>query len=113
MLLSLLQVSVSLITTIASLGLAIYFNQESSYARALTFVTLVAGILGLIFVNRSWSRSVISTLRSPNSALWWVVGAAIVFLALVLYLPYLREVFQFSWHFTPSRFGGVLGGGNT
>lgn len=94
--LSLLQGVVVLLAVISILGLALYLGQDSSYARAQTFATLVAGILVLIFANRSWSRSIISTFRSRNSALWWVVGGAIGFLVSVLYVPYLREVFRFA-----------------
>jgi Ca2+-transporting ATPase len=46
--------------------------------------------------NRSWSRTVLATLRSPNPALWWVVGGTLAVLGLVLYVPFLRELFRFS-----------------
>jgi Ca2+-transporting ATPase len=36
-------------------------------------------------------------LRVPNGALWWVVGGALVFLALVLYVPFLRNLFRFNY----------------
>ena len=94
--LSLLQGVVVLFTVLLILGIALYLGHDSSYSRAATFATLVAGILALIFANRSWSRSIISTLRSRNAALWWVVGGAIGFLVAVLYVPYLREVFHFA-----------------
>jgi Ca2+-transporting ATPase len=38
----------------------------------------------------------LGSLRTPNPALWWVVGGTLGFLALVLYLPGLREVFGFA-----------------
>ena len=38
----------------------------------------------------------LKTLRSPNVALWWVVGGAMSFLGLVLYIPALRALFHFS-----------------
>ena len=38
-----------------------------------------------------------STLKSPNTALWWVLGGASTFLLLVLYVPFLRGVFRFSF----------------
>jgi P-type Ca2+ transporter type 2C len=94
--LSLLQGVVVLFAVLSILGLALYLGQDSSYARAQTFATLVAGIVALIFTNRSWSRSIIATFRSPNGALWWVVGGAIGFLVSALYVPYLREVFHFA-----------------
>ena len=50
----------------------------------MAFVCLVIGNLGLIFTNRSWSHSILATLRIPNKALWWVSGRAVGFLTLVL-----------------------------
>lgn len=94
---SLLQGIVVLLTVLFMFGIALYREHGDADARAMTFVTLVMGILALIFANRSWSRSVFATLRSPNRALWWVVGSALSFLAMVLYVPSLRDVF----HFTP------------
>lgn len=41
-------------------------------------------------------HSVVATLRSPNAALWWVIGGAVVFLGAVLYVPVLRELFRFG-----------------
>ena len=38
-------------------------------------------------------------MRVPNAALWWVVGGAIAFLALVLLVPVARGLF----HFAPLR----------
>jgi Ca2+-transporting ATPase len=71
-------------------------GQSEVDSRALTFTTLIIANLGLIFVNRSWSRTVLATLRSPNTALWWVTGGAVLFLGLALYVPFLRDVFRFS-----------------
>ena len=39
--------------------------------RALTFFSLVITIVGLIFVNRSFSTSLITAFRRPNPALAW------------------------------------------
>jgi Ca2+-transporting ATPase len=82
--------------------LAIYLfakmkNQSDDEIRALTFTTLIVANLALILTNRSWTRTIIGTLRSPNGALWWVVGGAVVFLTLVLYIPALRHLFKFSY----------------
>gem|GEM_PF-1998718 len=65
-------------------------------ARALTFTTLVVANLALIFTNRSWSRTIVHTLRSPNAALWWSALGTIAFLGLVLYVPFLKVFFRFS-----------------
>jgi Ca2+-transporting ATPase len=60
-------------------------------ARALAFTTLIVANLALILANRSLTGTIASTLRRPNPALWWVLGGAVVMLALVLGLPALRE----------------------
>ncbi|HET8563416.1 MAG TPA: cation-translocating P-type ATPase, partial [Candidatus Binatia bacterium] len=93
---SILQGAGVLLTVLLVFGVALYRDQGDTATRALTFATLVIGLLGLILANRSWSRSILSTLRSPNPALWWVIGGALAFLAAVLYIPYLREVFRFA-----------------
>lgn len=77
-------------------GFALYRGQEESKARALAFTTLIVANLGLILINRSWSRTVLATIRSPNAALWWVTGGAAVFLGMVLYVPVLRGLFRFA-----------------
>jgi P-type Ca2+ transporter type 2C len=64
--------------------------------RTLTFTTLLIGNLGLIMTNRSWTRTITDTLRSPNPALWWVIGGALAFLGLVLYVPFLQNLFHFA-----------------
>ena len=54
------------------------------------------GNLALILVNRSSSRSLAHAFTRPNAALWWVVGGALAFLVVTLYVPAVRAVFRFS-----------------
>ena len=72
-------------------------------ARALAFVNLVFGNLGMIMSNRSWTRSILATLKQPNPAVKWVVGGALVFLGLVIFVPFLNRTFGFGplhpWEF--------------
>ncbi len=65
-------------------------------ATALSFTTLVVANIGLIFANRSWTRSILSTLKTPNVALWCVIAGAVLFLGLALYVPFLQRLFHFS-----------------
>jgi P-type Ca2+ transporter type 2C len=67
-----------------------------SEARMLSFTTLVLGNLGLIFTNRSWKSSILSTLRIPNPALWWVTLGTLFFLGLAISIPFLRGLFSFG-----------------
>lgn len=94
--LSLLQGVSVLFIVLAVFCITFYRGQGEQEARALTFTTLIIANLGLILTNRSWSVSILKTLRTPNSALWWVVGGAVVFLGLVLYIPFLRGLFRFA-----------------
>jgi P-type Ca2+ transporter type 2C len=66
-------------------------------ARALTFTTLILANLGLILSEGSTSRLNLKILRSPNLALWWVLGGGLFFLVIVLYVPLLRNLFSFSF----------------
>lgn len=65
-------------------------------ARAGAFTTLVLANLGLIMSNRSWSRTILATLRSPNTAMWGVLAGAVFFLGLVIYVQPLRDLFKFE-----------------
>jgi Ca2+-transporting ATPase len=76
---------------------SLYRGQGELDARALTFTTLIFANLGLILVNRSWSQTVVEGLKTPNKALWWVLIGALAILGLVLYVPYARNVFRFSF----------------
>ncbi len=76
----------------------------------MTFLTLVAGNLGLIFTNRSWRQTVRHWLRMRNPALWWVAGGACAFLALAATLPFLRAVFHFA-PITPGEAALCFGAG--
>jgi Ca2+-transporting ATPase len=93
---SLLQGIAVLAITFAVYAISLGQGAGESVARALTYTTLVLANLGLILSNRSWSRTILATLRMKNTALWWVTGVAIIFLGLVLYVPFLRELFSFG-----------------
>jgi Ca2+-transporting ATPase len=64
--------------------------------RALTYFSLVLAIVSLIFVNRSFDSSLIRALRTPNSALAWVLLGVTGVLALSLLWPVARELFRFG-----------------
>ena len=81
---------------VAMYGISLRRGEGETGARALTFTTLIFANLGLILTNRSWSRTMLGTLRSRNAALWWVVGGALTFLGLVLSVPFLRKLFGFG-----------------
>ena len=67
-----------------------------SEARAFAFATLVVGNLALILSNRSATRSLWATLRTPNWTLWGVVGLALALLLAALYVPWAVGVLRFA-----------------
>ncbi len=92
----LLQGASVLIIVLAVFSTAKYLGRGEPEARALAFTTLIFANLGLIFTNRSWSRTIFATLRTPNSALWWVSGGSLVFLGFALNNSFLRGLFHFA-----------------
>jgi Ca2+-transporting ATPase len=64
--------------------------------RALTFFSLVVAIVGLIFVNRSFSASLLTPFRRPNAALAAVLVAVVAVLSLSLLWPFAQELFSFG-----------------
>lgn len=95
--LSLLQGATVFLAVAGVYALSLQRGQGAEEARALTFSTLVIGNLWLILANRSWSGTLLTSLRTPNIALWWVVGGTLGFLAFVLYVPGLRGLFGFTY----------------
>ncbi len=64
--------------------------------RALTFFSLVLSIVSLIFVNRSFSASLVMALRRPNPALALVLLAVSAMLGLTLLWPFASDLFRFG-----------------
>ena len=93
---SVLQGAGMLAISLAIFAVAYSRGQGEADARALTFSALVLMNLALIATSRSRTLNVWKSLREPNPAMWWVTGSALVLLALVLYVPWLRSLFHFS-----------------
>jgi Ca2+-transporting ATPase len=94
--LSLLQGGVVLAIVLLIYIAALTRGLGEAEVRTLTFTTIVIANLGLILTNRSWSESLLTTLRSPNRALWWVFLGTLACLSLVLLIPGLRDLFRFG-----------------
>ncbi len=108
--LALLQGGGILVIILTIFAIAIARKQGELDARALTFTTLILANLGLILSEGSTSRLSLKVLRSPNPALWWVLGGGLFFLAIVLYVPIVRNLFSFSF-LHPIDLAICLGGG--
>jgi Ca2+-transporting ATPase len=93
---SLLQGIIVLLITLAIYGFTLQQGRGEQEARSLTFTTLVIANLGLILTNRFWSSTIFASLRSKNIALLIIIASTLVLLGLVIYVPFLRDLFHFS-----------------
>ncbi|MBM3598170.1 MAG: HAD-IC family P-type ATPase [Alphaproteobacteria bacterium] len=75
---------------------ALQSEVEEPVVRAVTFSTLVAGNIGLILVNRSFSTSLVSALFRPNRALWLVIGVTTLVLSVALNWAPASQLFRFG-----------------
>ena len=85
-----------LLVTLAIYGITLNQGRGDLEARSLAFTTLVIANLGLILSNRVWSKNIIASLRNKNTALYIIVGATLAILTLVLFVPFLRNLFSFG-----------------
>jgi Ca2+-transporting ATPase len=90
-----LQGAAALATVLAAYRWALD-QMPSEQARSFAFSVLVMADVGLIFANRSRTRTILETLRMPNRIVWTVTLTALTALALALYLPVLASVFHFG-----------------
>jgi len=93
---SLFEGFVGLLAVLSVFAFSLHHGYGEAEVRTLTFMTLVIAMLGLILVNRSQSQNFWRTLRLPNHAVWWVIGGALSFLAVVIYIPQARAIFRFA-----------------
>lgn len=84
------------LAVLVTFAFSMRLGHTSEDARAIAFSTLVVGNVVLIWANRSTSKTVLETRLSRNPALWLVTLGTTATLFVVLYVPYLRMLFQFS-----------------
>lgn len=94
---SLLEGGLLLVAMLVTFWVGLQRHAGPGDARAISFTTLILGNLSLILMNRSRSQSLWQTLRAPNPAWWAILFGALGMLALTLYVPALRSLFQFSF----------------
>ncbi len=93
---SFLQGALALVLVAAIFIMALERGMPETEVRALVFFSLVLTILSLIFVNRSFSASLVTALRRPNAALAWVLIVVVLLLALTLLWPVARDLLRFG-----------------
>ena len=94
--LSIVQGGWVLILTTGVLVEAHWRGMAEPRARALTFASLVLCNIVLIFANRSFSSSIVSTFLRPNLALWLALATTAILLAITLMVPSVSALFAFA-----------------
>lgn len=101
-LLSLLQGTIVLLIVLGIFGVSCWIGHPdspktlSADARTLAFTTLIIANLGLIMSNRSLTKPLFTMRQSHNPTAWWICGGTLTFLGLVIYVPFLRNLFMFQ-----------------
>ena len=90
------QGSIIFLSVLAIYWFAIQHGISTDETRAITFAAIVVGNLGFIFLNRSLSGNLQHALRAPNPIIWWVCGLTCLAMTLILFIPYLRQLFYFG-----------------
>jgi Ca2+-transporting ATPase len=93
---SLIQGLLTFVLVAAVYIVALHSGMPDDEVRALAFVSLVATNVALIFVNRSFSQSLLSAFHGGNGVLWIVLGSTAALLATALAWGPARALFRFG-----------------
>jgi Ca2+-transporting ATPase len=101
--LSLRQLSISiiqgLVITAGCLGIGYYYLQQGrddDFIRTVIFTTLLFSNVFLTLVNRSFNYSIFTTIRYKNNLVPLITGITLLFIAALLFIPPLQQVFRLS-----------------
>jgi Ca2+-transporting ATPase len=73
-----------------------YSGHSEGQVRAMSFLTLMAANIAFIISNRSWTRSIFELMTIWNKAAGYVIGGAVVFMILIMNIPFFLKMFQFE-----------------
>lgn len=93
---SILQGAFVLLITMLTFSITLSIDNSVIHARTITFTVLILANLALIITNLSWTQNIWIILGKQNTALWWVIIGAIIFLLADIYIPTLSRVFNFT-----------------
>ena len=93
---SVLQGAIAFALVAAIFIYASWRGMPEAEVRALTFFALTMTILALVFVNRSFSASLLTAFQRPNPTLAWILAAVTIMLSLTLLWPFAKNLFRFG-----------------
>lgn len=92
----LLQGGVVMLAALGVFQIGLHAVRGEQVARAMAFVTLVIGNLGLVLTNRAIATGALAALGRPNRAMGVVILITLAALSLSLFVPWLRLLFGFA-----------------
>ncbi len=112
--LSLRQLAISifqgLLITTACLGIGYYFmwqGEDEGYVRTVIFVTLLFSNVFLTLSNRSFVHTIFKTIQYKNNLVGIIISITLVFIAIILYLPFVKNLFMMD-SITPMALLGCI-----
>jgi P-type Ca2+ transporter type 2C len=93
----LLSIIQGLMITAACLGAGYYFTaagHSDTTVRTVIFITLLFSNIFLTLVNRSFYFSLFTTMFNKNRLIPVIIAITLIFIALVLYLPFAQQLFR-------------------
>ena len=88
-----------LVITAGTLAVYLYAvdqGQNELVTRTMVFTALIAANIFLTLVNRSFYYSVLTTILYKNNLVPLIIGITVLIFGLILYIPVIRDFFQFS-----------------
>ncbi len=87
---------ISLVVISIIFDVALSSGFSDAYSRTLTYIAFISSNIGLIFINRSFGRSILKIFKNKNTALWYVVIGVIFVLISSVYISSVRSMFRFE-----------------
>jgi P-type Ca2+ transporter type 2C len=95
-LISCLQGVAILIIALSVYLIGLQLGYQEKEVRTMAFITLIVSNLAVIITNRSKTDNIFKIIATPNKAVLWIIGGAILFLAIVLNVTFFQDLFQFQ-----------------
>ena len=86
----------AMVMTMAVYFISLMNGMSDTEVRTLAFITLLSANIAIILSNRSWSENIFTIMRRPNPTVKWVIGGAILFMILIMNIPFTLRLFQFA-----------------
>ena len=99
--------------TATCLGLGWWFLQQGHddrLVRTVIYTTLLSSNIFLTLVNRSFTLPAWTTIRYPNTLMPWALGASVITMLAMIYIPVARDAFGFT-ALNAGQFAACIGAG--